>query len=162
MSIPAPIAVAAASYHMNSNLLDKSFAGLTQEEWEKRPDAAVNSMQWIAGHVVWARASTLSLLGASWSRPWLPLFARGAKVMDASEYPAKDEILSAWEEVKASLSAAMAEAAPEALSAPAPKTIPSFDGHVSGVLGFLALHESYHVGQAGYLRRWLGHGQVIG
>jgi hypothetical protein len=30
------------------------------------------------------------------------------------------------------------------------------------MVGFLAFHEAYHVGQAAYLRRWLGHDGPVG
>jgi len=48
------------------------------------------------------------------------------------------------------------------LSAPPPGKLPSFDGKISGSVAFLAFHETYHVGQAAYLRTWLGHEGVAG
>ena len=33
---------------------------------------------------------------------------------------------------------------------------------VLGALAFLALHDSYHLGQLGYLRKVLGHPGVVG
>ena len=92
----------------------------------------------------------------------LPLFARGSKVVDPIEYPPADEIVLAWKDVKASLCTAMEDVSEGALSAPGPEKVPSFDGKLSGLVSFFAFHETYHVGQACYLRRWLGHGQVIG
>jgi len=29
-------------------------------------------------------------------------------------------------------------------------------------VAFLAFHETYHVGQVSYLRKWLGYGQSVG
>ncbi|HXR39931.1 MAG TPA: DinB family protein [Terracidiphilus sp.] len=162
MPVASQIVHAAGSYRLNADLFEKSFAGLTPEEWQTRPSESVNPMIWIAGHIIWARANVLGLLGSSWSRPWLPLFARGAKLAAPGEYPSPEEMVLAWKEVTMSLNAALEDASPEALSAPGPERIPNFDGKLSGVVSFLALHESYHVGQAAYLRRWLGHGQVAG
>ena len=45
---------------------------------------------------------------------------------------------------------------------PDPHGIPSPDGKVSGVVAFLAHHETYHVGQTAYLRCYLGHEGVAG
>jgi uncharacterized damage-inducible protein DinB len=90
------------------------------------------------------------------------LFERGSNPGDAGKYPSPEELVAAWQEVKAELSAALEEASEEALAAPGPEKIPSFDGKLSGTLAFMAWHEGYHVGQAAYLRRWLGHGQVAG
>jgi uncharacterized damage-inducible protein DinB len=162
MPIPTAIATAAAGYKANAGTLEKSFAGLSPEEWQTRPNETSNPMLWIAGHLVWSRSLVLKSLGAEFSRPWLPLFARGSKLADASEYPSQEEILEAWSEVKSELTRAMEDASVEALSAPAPEKMPTIDGTLGGLLGFMAWHETYHVGQAAYLRRWLGHGQVVG
>lgn len=162
MPVPSQIAHAAASFQMNAQLLDKSLDGLSAEEWHKRPGDSSNSLIWVAGHIVWARSRVLMLLGKEWSRPWLSLFERGSKPGDAAGYPPLEELVAAWKEVKASLSEALEGASAEALAAPGPGKIPSFDGKLSGVVAFMAWHEGYHVGQAAYLRRWLGHGQVAG
>ena len=66
----------------------------------------------------------------------------------------------AWAEVSAQLPAILANAPPELLAAPHDK--PTFDGNTAGFVAFLAYHEAYHVGQVAYLRKWLGHGQLVG
>jgi uncharacterized damage-inducible protein DinB len=162
MPVASQIAHAAGGFRMNADLFDKSLEGLQTEEWETCPGEESNSFAWVAGHIVWARSRTLSFLGTAWSRPWLHLFARGAKAGETAEYPSSEEIVLAWQDVKTTLNAALEDASAESLSVPAPPGPPSFDGKLSGLISFLALHESYHVGQAAYLRRWLGHGQIAG
>jgi hypothetical protein len=162
MTIPSQIASAAFTFGQNTGLFKRSFEGLTAEEWLRRPNESSNHLLWIVGHVVWARSVTLGFLGSAWTTPWLPLFARGAKLVDSAEYPTPEEATLAWREVSARLTTAMEEASEDALSKPSPERIPSADGKVSGLVGFLAYHETYHVGQAAYLRRWLGHDGVAG
>jgi hypothetical protein len=162
MPVASQIAHAAGGFRFNANLLDKSLEGISSDEWCTCPGEGSNPLTWVAGHIVWARSRALSFLGITWSRPWLPLFTRGAKAGDTAEYPSPDEVVLAWQEVKTALDAALEDASPETLSAPCPPGPPSFDGTVGGLLSFFALHESYHVGQAAYLRRWLGHGQIAG
>jgi uncharacterized damage-inducible protein DinB len=162
MAVPSQIVQAAGSYRFNAQLLDKSIDGLTAEEWQKRPGESSNAMIWVAGHIVWARSRVLGLLGKEWSKPWLASFERGSKPGDAAKDPSPEELVAAWQEVKAALSAALEEASEQALDAPGPEKIPSFDGKLSGTVAFMAWHEGYHVGQAAYLHRWLGHGQVAG
>jgi uncharacterized damage-inducible protein DinB len=71
-------------------------------------------------------------------------------------------VLAAWKELSISLPPAL-EAAPAAtLAAAAPQPSPSFDGTIGGMVSFLAMHETYHVGQVVYLRRLLGHERVAG
>ena len=90
------------------------------------------------------------------------MFARGAKIPEISQYPSPEEILLGWQEVSAHLKTALEGATDVVLSAPAPEKSPSFDGKVGGMVAFLAFHEAYHVGQAAYLRCWMGRSQIFG
>jgi uncharacterized damage-inducible protein DinB len=162
MPVAAELTTAASIYKQNEKMLSKSFEGLTREEWQSRPNATSNSLLWIAGHVVWSRSLALKFLGTTWSRPWLELFARGAKPASPAECPSPEEIVLAWNDAKAQLTTALDEASEEVLSSAAPEKSPSFDGKMSGMVSFLAFHEAYHVGQVAYLRCWLGHKGVAG
>jgi hypothetical protein len=160
MPIASEIAPAAGAFRQNALLLAKSYTGLTAEEWQRRPNDTSNCMLWIAGHLVWARSRAAAILGSTWDRPWLSLFARGAKPIDPAQYPAADEVLAAWGEVSEIMTVAMENATEELLNKPTAP--PSTDGKISGMVGFLSFHETYHVGQAAYLRCWLGHGGIVG
>ncbi len=161
MPVPS-LSTAAHAYRQNAALLNKSFEGLTAEEWLASPKSTSNPELWILGHVVWARSMALKLLGSPWERPWLSLFARGAKLPEPSQYPSPEEMMLGWQEVCANLTTALEGATDEVLSAPTPEKSPSFDGKVGGMVTFLAFHEAYHVGQAAYLRCWMGHSQIVG
>jgi hypothetical protein len=160
MPIPSRIEHAAGGFRQNERMLVKSYDGLTLDEWQRRPGESSNNMLWIAGHLVWARSRAVASLGSSWDRPWFPLFARGAKPSAVEEYPAPDEVLAAWKEVTQSMTTAMEDATEELLEKSA--SPPSTDGKISGLVGFLSFHETYHVGQAAYLRCWLGRGGIVG
>jgi uncharacterized damage-inducible protein DinB len=163
MPVPAPISAAAAMFKQNGVFLPKSFEGMTTEEWNRRPNETSNSLLWEVGHITWARGRTLHFLGVEWSKPWLNEFARGKSAADVSQYPSAEELVAAWNEGSAALTAALESVTPEALSAPPPeKAPPSTDGTLGGVISFLAYHETYHVGQAAYISRWLGHAQIMG
>jgi hypothetical protein len=162
MPVASPIANTAGSFKMNATLLEKSLEGINAAEWMACPSESSNPLIWIAGHIVWARSRALALLGTEWSKPWLALYARGAKTADGEECPTPEEVIAAWHEVKAIFDDALEDVTEEALSAPAPERIPSFDGKLGGTISFFANHESYHVGQAAYVRRCLGHGRVAG
>lgn len=162
MPISSQIAAAANSFKANDNLFKKAIEGITAEEWLRRPNDKSNHMLWIFGHVIWARAVTLKFLGAEFSKPWFPLFARGAKLDESAAYPTPEEARAAWEEVSAELASAMEAVSDDVLSKPGPQGIPSPDGKVSGVVAFLAHHETYHLGQVAYLHSWLGHAGITG
>jgi uncharacterized damage-inducible protein DinB len=162
MSVPAVIATAAENYRFNSGFLVKTVGELSPEEWLSRPGDRGNHIAWIVGHLIWTRGRLLSRLGTEWSQPWLGLFNRGTKVEDALSYPSPDTLLESWREVSGVLTGALEGASEDALSEPVTQGPPSADGKVSGIVNFLAIHETYHVGQAAYLRCWLGHKGPMG
>ncbi|TAN20644.1 MAG: DinB family protein [Acidobacteria bacterium] len=150
------------AFQFNTGLLQKTVDGVAPERWPRKPGNKSNSILWIAGHLVWERSQILKLLGQERHEAWLSLFATGAKPSDGQAYPAASEILRAWTEVSKQLASAMDAAPPEVLSRPAPEGLPSADGKLGGVLQFFTIHEGYHLGQLGYLRKWLGYSQVLG
>ena len=162
MSMPPEFVTTAHIYKRNEALLAKAIEGLTAEQWTRRPQDSCNCALWIVGHIAWARSRALKLLGVTWTAPWLTQFERGSKPEDASLYPSCDEVLAAWQELSASLPPALEAAPADAMATPAPPPSPSFDGTVGGMVSFLAMHETYHVGQIVYLRRFLGHDRVVG
>jgi hypothetical protein len=158
----ADLPLISAMFQANGNLFDKATEDVREDQWLAKPGAASNHLTWIAGHVVVHRAKIPRLLGQEWSAPWEELFARGSKLVAAHEYPHPQEIRRAWDEVSQKLAAGLSVVSPESLAKPVPKGAPSLDGTVGGAVALLCLHETYHVGQLGYLRKLLGYGQAIG
>jgi uncharacterized damage-inducible protein DinB len=162
MPVPAVIATAAENYRFNSDLLTRTVQDLSPEEWLRRPDEKLNHIAWIVGHVVWARKAVLTRLGTEWSQPWLGSFARGVKCNDVATFPSPHTLMDSWREVSGVLATALEGASEDVLSTPSTLGPPSADGKISGVVNFLAIHETYHVGQASYLRSWMGHKGLMG
>ena len=162
MPIDSSIAIAAQTFNQNDKFLKQNLEGLTDEEWVRCPDGCKNHLLWIVGHVTWARGALLKRLGEDWSKPWFPFYGRGAKPDESVSHPTPQEALLAWDESSERLKAALESASPELLATPVTKGPPSADGKESGVVNFLAYHETYHIGQASYLRSWLGHSGVMG
>jgi hypothetical protein len=162
MPVPAVIATAAENYRFNSDFLTRTVEDLPPEEWLRRPDEKLNHIAWIVGHVIWARKAVLTRLGTEWSQPWLSSFARGVKCNDVAAFPPPDTLMDNWIEVSGVLATALDGASEDVLSTPSTQGPPSADGKISGVVNFLAIHETYHVGQASYLRSWLGHKGLMG
>jgi uncharacterized damage-inducible protein DinB len=162
MSIPAVIAGAAGEFAQNTGSLQKAVADLTPEQWLARPSDHSNHVTWIVGHVLWARHALINRVGGKWSCPGIEVFARSAKLDVSSSYPSPEALLALWRDSAVALDAALGDLTPEALAAPAPPGPPSPDGKVSGFIGVLAWHETYHLGQIAYLRSWLGHPAIFG
>lgn len=162
MPVPAIVAAAAENYRWNSDFLTKSVEDLSPQEWLKSPASNLNHAAWIVGHCIWARQRLLARIGVDWTVPGLDLYARGAGLADPSSFPAPDKILSDWQESSKLVASGLEKVSEEFLARPVPPGPPSSDGMISGMVNFLAIHETYHVGQASYLRSWLGKPGLMG
>lgn len=162
MPVPAAILTAAQNYKFNSDFLTNMVKDLPPEEWLKSPAENLNHVAWIVGHCVWTRKALLARLGTQWDKPWLGMFARGVKLENDAAYPSETVLLDAWRESAEILAPALENASEELLAQPVKQGPPSADGKLSGVVNFLAVHETYHIGQLSYLRSWLGHKGLMG
>jgi len=161
-SFPKQLATTAQMFDTSAQLFNKAVAGLSDDQWLAQPGPDSNHLLWIAGHLIVARGKVLRMLGQEWSAPWESLFSRGAAQPAPDSCPRPDEIQRAWKDVSERLPIALAHADSEFLSRPAAEGRPTLDGTVGGTISFFSFHESYHLGQMGYLRKWLGQGQVVG
>jgi hypothetical protein len=151
----------AGIFKTNTGLFTRTIQGIPADKLLARPGDDSNHLLWIAGHVVVHRAMVLKILGQEWAAPWEGLFTRGVKLAAPGDYPPIEEIVKAWDEVSPRLASSLASASPESLAEPVSKGI-TLDGKMSGKIAFLSFHETYHVGQMAYLRKWLGFGQAVG
>ena len=151
----------AGIFKTNTDLFKRTMQGVSPDRLFARPGNDSNHLMWIAGHVVVHRAMVLKILGQEWTASWEGLFVRGSKLMAPEHYPAIEEIMRTWDDVSGRLASSLAGLEPEALAQPVSRGI-TLDGKISGKIAFLSLHESYHVGQMAYLRKWLGFGQAVG
>ena len=149
-------------FKINTDIVKKAIADIVPEHWFLKPGDDSNHLMWVAGHLVVHRGAVLKSLGAEWETSWSSLFTRGAKLVAQDEYPGVETIQNAWDDVSGKLLTSLSGVPTDALTKPAPKGPPSFDGKISGLVAFLAFHETYHVGQVSYLRKWLGYGQSVG
>jgi hypothetical protein len=163
MALSPRLAVASQSYNLNASFLKRGLAGLSDADWLTRPNDHSNHILWIVGHLAWSRSMVLARLGDKWTKPWMRLYARGMKCEESQDAPTPTEMLARWEESCTRLNAALESASEDLLDTPAAKPgPPSADGMLCGTINFMAQHEMYHVGQASYVRSWLGKPGVMG
>jgi uncharacterized protein YndB with AHSA1/START domain len=154
-----PIAFIFAS---NAGLAARSFIGVAEGDLWKRPTPDTNSMLWIFAHMAAVRARLLNLLGDDYNPGWGDVFGRGAQVQEASTYPGRERINEVSREVNARLFAKFATLTDAELSQEATGPVPASVRTVADRLAFLAMHDSYHVGQLAYVRKVLGLPGVAG
>jgi hypothetical protein len=117
----------------------------------------------VAGHLAASRAVLAQLLGLTEdTAPFGGVFNRGAPFDPAAVYPPLAEITALFAALGGRIRERGETIPDAALAAPAPFNLPIADKTILGGIAFLSLHESYHAGQLGYLRRLLGHGPTTG
>jgi hypothetical protein len=159
----APTAPLLFVFAANTALIVRAFEGVADDQLWHRATPQNNPPLWIAGHLVHVRAAVLRLLGDTVDTGWGDVFARGAALDDPAKYPGKADVLRVHEDVgkriMARLRALTAEdLAREASAGPKPPGVKT----VGDQLGFFALHDSYHVGQLGFIRKALGLSGLVG
>jgi len=157
----ASIGPVAEQFRITTNLFIKAMDGVSAAEAMRRPADWSNPLLWLAGHVTQFRSRLLTLVGSPRDFPWERIFDTGAKVGPASMYPPPGEIIALWEEFSALLEERLASLTESELLAPPGFKVPSTDATLRGAIGYFSLHEAYHVGQMGYVRKWLGMTPVI-
>lgn len=148
------------TYRTNDTLLAKALDGLTDDDAWKHPGDA-NPIYWIAGHIVVYRHRLATLLGVGNDWRWGEIFKRTSQPDRSVEGPSLAEIHEALLAPGEPLAAKLAELTELDLSPTAPVRLPTQDPSVRGMIAFFAYHESYHVGQMAYLKKWLGFPGIV-
>jgi hypothetical protein len=115
-------------------------------------------MTWIVGHVAAYRGEVLAALGGASERATRLKTLFGKDVTSGpAEWPPVAELANDLRELHEAIVArlrALGDAAfDRTIQAPGGATLPA--------MLFLHFHESYHVGQLGYLRTWLGKAPLV-
>lgn len=152
----------AGMFKTNTDLVNKTINEVNPESWFLKPGDESNHFMWVVGHMAWSRANVLKILHQPWNVPSAELFGRGAQLTSTDQYPGVEEMKRAWDDISQKLLTVLTSASVDCLGQEAIAGPPSFDGKVSGNIAFFAFHETYHVGQLNYLRKWLGFGQGVG
>jgi hypothetical protein len=147
----------------NDSLAERSFQGVAEgDEW-KRPTPQSNPMLWIFGHMVQTRVALLKLLGGELDTGWGDVFARGAALEgDAARYPDRDAVRDMAHALNAQLYAKLAALTEADIAGPASRAFTPAVKTLGDQISFLTMHDTYHVGQLGYVRKALGLPGVVG
>lgn len=146
----------------NDSLAERSFQGVADGDLWKQPMPQSNPMLWIFGHMVDTRARLLKILGDDFDPGWGEMFGRGAALQETAGYPSRDRINEVSREVNTRLYAKLGTMAEADVSRPATRSFTSAVQTVGDQVSFLAMHDTYHVGQLAYVRKALGLAGVVG
>ena len=157
----ASIWTVAEQFRITTNLFIKAMSGIDAEVAMRRPGPVSNPLLWLAGHVTQFRSRLLTLVGVPRDFPWEEIFDTGATVGPREIYPSPEELVAMWEEFSELLMDRLETLTEDDLNAPPSARVPTTDASLRGAIGYFSLHEAYHVGQMGYVRKWLGRSPII-
>lgn len=121
-----------------------------------------NHPLWTLGHLAYAESAFLDemILGKpNRFAEWKPLFHPGTTpIPEADRYPSMDELLAAWDAVRADVLKHLDALSDADLDEPshAPKELPPVLSTVGGCFSVIILHEAFHQGQVADARRAAG------
>jgi uncharacterized damage-inducible protein DinB len=150
------VAPLAEIYELNTDLLLNCLADLTDAEARQRLSGVGNSVAFLAAHLTDTRHFLVTRLGHPLPNPLARYLAEAQGIEDIREWMTLEEIRGAWLSVSAHLHDVLDKLAAADLGKPGAHRFPIGDSTPLGMLTFLAQHDSYHVGQIGFIRRQLG------
>lgn len=156
------IAAVVPLFRASDQLFHRVLEGIKREDLLRRPHDASNPLIWIAGHAMTSRATLTKMIGELVENQWSDIFARGSRVDSTTTYPEISEIVLLWDRVTERLMARLELLGDEELAKPTSFPVPTGDKTKRGAIVFLNYHETYHIGQMAYLRKWLGYSQLVG
>jgi uncharacterized damage-inducible protein DinB len=149
-------------FKLNNSLVARSLEGLSDQDVWSRLAGSGNPIAWILGHLTETRAGMLTEMGAPFDYGWARTFQRGSALQNHTEYPSLETIQTAWKATHAAMRDAFASVTPDRVAAPVSRRpVPAVE-NLADLIAFCGFHESYHVGQIGFIRKQLGHTSIAG
>ena len=137
----------------NNALFKSAFGDVSELESEKAPAPGLNSLKWTLGHVTTGRALISELAGSKDALPFDGVFLAST---DGKSLPTLPTIAATFEEITPALMRRLALLDAKKLSTAPSSPFPTAEKTTLAAIAFLLQHESYHLGQTSYIRRFLG------
>ncbi len=143
-----------SAFGNNVRLLELNGAGLTPELAAQRSANGVASAAWILGHLVTARRRLVRLVGGDLQADpiWEQYYARGGP--GAKAHLGWPELEEAFRSADQALKAAFQQL--DDWDRPTTNPALGMEQPLEQVLAFLYMHECYHLGQIGIIRKLHG------
>ncbi|MFC2083508.1 DinB family protein [Bacteroidota bacterium] len=141
---------------LNTRLLVNCFENVSNSQAQERINEKTNPMIFILMHILDARYYLARYVGIHIESPYKKISGKAKKFEDIKEYPTISEILEYWKEIGELIYDGISNLEEEKLEKKSSFSFPVNDNTVLGAITFLIHHESYHIGQLGYLRKLIG------
>jgi uncharacterized damage-inducible protein DinB len=150
------VAPLAAILDLNTDLLLNCLDGLSEAEAQHRLQGGGNSLAFLIAHLTDTRHFLATRLKRPLPNTLTPLLADARSIDDIRGWPSLDDLRSAWRAISDHLATVLPSLPTEELSEPNVHRFPTGDSTRLSLIAFLTQHDSYHLGQAAFLRRQIG------
>lgn len=143
----------------------RNLEGVSHSESLTAPQPGGNCLNWVVGHLLASRSKLLELLGQQriWNAEEVAVYERGSEPIGPDNARPFEELRDAYQSSQEALLDGLRTVPRERLSEPAPFSPGGRqDESFGSLLALFAVHEAYHVGQTGVLRRIAGHPGAMG
>jgi len=147
----------AAVAELNTRLFLNCLQSVTDADALGRPNDRVNNLAFVACHVLDARHYLAGFLGLQLANPLAAVLGGVQRIEDVETLPSLESIREHWRVVSGPVLDCLRSLTPGELKSPSPQRFPIADASFGGALEFQLHHESYHIGQLAYLRKFYGY-----
>jgi hypothetical protein len=161
------IQIIAKQFALHNRLFNNVLEGIADTNGNKRVTEEVNHLQWIAGHLTNSRFNFGPMLGINEIFPYKDLYSDptlpppgNRPISETIKYPLLSETLKYWNTFAPVFVERVINLSDMQIAAEFPINTPIGDKTTLGFFGFLASHESYHIGQMSLIRKYLGLGAM--
>ncbi len=141
---------------LNTRLIKSAVDNVNDELAEKRVSQNTNSIKFLLCHIVDARFFLAGIIGLIDVCPFKDIFEKVQSIEEFNQYPPMVDLMDSFENITSKISVQFSKLDNEAISKQLTNKFPIEDRTVLGGITFLLEHESYHIGQIGFIRKYFG------
>lgn len=149
-------------YEFNDEMLAALTRDFTEADWGTRQDPS-NAAHWILAHIVRTRRTILRMLGDDVpAEPWEETTKMGSPADGFIQAPSAKDLLDEFRTLGSRIKERLLAMSGGDAAKPLKKKLPDGSKTIGeGIQGFFCMHESYHIGQIGVIRRLLGKPGIV-
>lgn len=146
-----------SQFELQSSWFLNVLANISEDESNKQLADNLNPIKWVAGHILNTRMSLLSILsGKPQGQNYNKFFGKGSSNKLDSTFPSMEEIKLKWNVVSVELTDCIRGLTEEKLLSPPPFQTAIPNDALQGLIAYMVIHESHHIGQLSILRKLMG------
>ena len=146
----------AAIFDLNTDLLLNTLEDVSESESHQRLAGGGNSIAFLAAHLTDTRHFLASRLGRPLPNPLSRYLADATSIDEIRAWATLEQVRGAWLSISSHLQTTLGSLTADDLGRANAHRFPIPDDTALGLIAFLAQHDSYHLGQAAFIRRQLG------